>query len=1116
MQGFKSFIEKTIIDFPVGITAIVGPNGSGKSNIMDAMRWVFGEQRASELRGGEMDDIIFAGSEKRRPASFAEVALTIGDLPAEISGKWGTFSEITVTRKIYRNGEREYLINGKRCRLKDIRDIFYDTGLGTRSISIIEQERVTKIVNSTPEELRYFLEETAGVIRYKERKKDAEIRLKQAYDNLSRINDILSVMSAGLERLSAQTEQVKRYRELKSAKEEYEKALICVSYAKLFKDKEQYLKTVSAYRDEIAALVTENQSRIELEMSVQNKLDLSRGKLKEQRKVYDLTKETLTKAEGDIVRIDSNIGLAAKQEEQIAEDLKKSALRKDEISKRIEDIKTSLDDVKKVCDELSEKTQERLNSASEHKSMVESAQDELKRIKRKDVELIQQLTDCSNRLNLKNAEIISHKNSTVRLKREREELSQESSAFALRFERGKAELTALESALVELKKSAVLSFNALQERDQELNDLQKQRSAKEVKLNTIDSQINYLQNEINSKAAGGAQGREFIKRFGGELFTDAALDDDAFLLYGDIILFSDETRELLLNELSGADISLRFVFKSDTPALQNGSDILKVGECLYRQGVIYRKIGSDDPQMELMRLQQNLQNEQKVKETVFTEIKGNDERIAAVGAQVEALRNDYQKKSDSIKSSELNYSSMLTNVAHLEEQKQRMGRNIAVIEKEISFALDSAAFAEKEAEELRKRQVTLTEKQKELDAERSSFERKAEDLAGRLEKTRDEHAALSRELAKYSERKSALESESVRYKSEINEILSSIENLNERINKLAETRSGEWKQERETAVVRKSDASKQIILISDSIRVIESEQIEAEGSLAELRAALHGINNALHEIDKKLSDQLGKAEGVKAEMDELARRLFDCCGEDIDLVWQVYANKGVGARKLQDEINTVTAEIDALGPLNMAAEEEYETENRKYNEQNLQRRDIERSIESINDLISEIDDNSVQLFMETFKAVSGNFIAVFERFFGKGGSSSGYAELRLTEPENLLTTGVELSLTPPGKKINNKNLLSGGEKALAALTLLFALFLQKPTPFCFLDEVDAPLDDANVARFIDMVHSLADSTQFVIITHKYQTMAAADSLYGVTMQEGGVSSMLSVELKGSN
>ncbi|MDR0453744.1 MAG: AAA family ATPase [Deferribacteraceae bacterium] len=1117
IHGFKSFIEKTIIDFPKGITAIVGPNGSGKSNIMDAMRWVFGEQRASELRGGEMEDVIFAGSEKRRPAGFAEVALTMSDLPAEISGKWGTFSEITVTRKIYRTGEREYFINGKRCRLKDVRDIFFDTGLGARSISIIEQERVTKIVNSTPEELRYFLEETAGVTRYKERKKDAELRLRQTYDNLSRINDILSVMANSVEHLETQAKQVKRYRELKSQKEDFEKNLICLNYAKLVKDKELHTNAVSAYREETARLVTENQSRLKLETDMQNDLDMSREKLKELRKLYGAAKDAFSKAEGDIARIDSSLGLAAKQQVQITEDLEINRLREKEILKRLKDTEIALNETNNLREEFAGRTQNCHKSVTEYKGKTERAQEEIKRLNGRHLDIIQQFTGCTNKMNLKYAEITNQKNIASRLKREQKELSEESSVVAARLEKGATDLAALERTLTELKKNAASAFNAVQNKERELDSLHKKRSAQEVELKTIVNQIDFLQKEINSKLSGGTQGRELIERFGGKPYIETTADGgDNFLLHSDIIVFNDMNKTGVLQEFSRSNFSMRFIFESDLPAISADVGIVKVGDNLYLQGVIYRKIGGDDNRMALINLQQRLQKERNRKNLLLAAIEDDEKIIAGVRDEVAELQQNYRKKSGAIKTSELDYSSMLTGIAHLEERKQRMGRNIGVVDKEIALALSGAELAEKEAEELLKKQKFIEEKQRELESERSLIEKTLELLTKTLEEKREEYAAASRDFARYSERSRALEAENIQLKKESDNISFNIINLNARLNKITEIQSAEWIQERESALEKKNEASKQIISLSDSINRAESGQISAESGLAELRTALSGINNSLHEIDKKLSDQLNKAENIKTNMNALAQQMINNYGEEIAEVWQGYAGKAAGIKKIQEEITLVTAEIDALGPLNMAAEEEFETESQKYREQSAQRHDIEKSIDSINGLISEIDDSAAQIFQETFNAVRENFTAVFNRFFGRGEDSGGFAELRLTEPENLLTTGVELSLTPPGKKINNKNLLSGGEKALAAMTLLFALFLQKPTPFCFLDEVDAPLDDANVAHFIAMVRSLADITQFVIITHKHQTMAASDTLYGVTMQEGGVSSMLSVELKGTN
>lgn len=1105
IHGFKSFVDKTLIEFPQGITAIVGPNGSGKSNIMDALRWVFGEQRASELRGSDMGDVVFAGSEKRRSSGFAEVGLTMANLPSEITSKWGTFSEITITRKIYRTGEREYYINGRRCRLKDIRDIFFDTNIGSRSISIIEQERVTKIVNSTPEELRYFLEEAAGVIRYKERRKEAETRLKQTHDNLARISDLLSVLSSDMQHLSSQVEQLKRYRALKEGKEKLEKTLICLTYAQHLKEKEAFASNIDKYNKTIAEIVGRNQTSIDKEAVLIRSQEELREKIRKIRGEYEEAKEKLAAAESDIRQYISNLETAEQQKAQLEEDIERSKERIGELNERIASVSDSIQDTFDLVSDFEEQVEECQEEIGSKRALLDRAQNDMKAHNRKYLELSQQLTDVTNAYNLKKAEAENRKAQMERLKREHSQFTAEieevgksitdAEGCAADFQERKE---AISEDIAEMRSTLIQRQESYDEAAEEYREL-------DISLKTALNQVEFLRKELENRISGGA---EFLKEFNGRQYANSSMSEAVYLAFADLIVFESSVKEELLAKVKDMDISIRFVFDDELDKVKEQTVLEKIDGRLYRQGAVYRNIGTDDPSLALMKIQQNLsQEEQKVENLSSLALEARN-KLSSMELEIEDMRDDLSEKSGELGRIELEHTQTLTKLNHLKEQHLRLGRNISVIDKEISMSKNEIGISTDELEKAERKVGQLSGLKEKADAERRELEERVESIEEVLDDLRQRHADASRELARYTERRNSLQAEKAQLNKDKQNAQSSLEGLERRLRDLAEVQTEEWRENLGKTQELKNELSKEVLRLSDLITTAEQSHSDQEDELAIMRSELGELNNTLRELDRKSAEYKARQEGVNVSLEAAYNEAMNRYGIDINETWREQIALAPSKQKIQESINSTTIEIEALGALNMAAEAEYEDKAAQYNEQSTQRKDIEDAVKNLTELIGEIDDSTVQLFSDTFKAVRQNFIEVFTRFFG-----SGTADLSLTDPDNMLTTGIELTLSPPGKKVSNKNLLSGGEKALAALTLLFALFLQKPTPFCFLDEVDAPLDDANANRFISMVRSLSDQTQFIIITHKHQTMAAADSLYGVTMQEGGVSTVLSVELK---
>ncbi|MDR2870463.1 MAG: AAA family ATPase [Deferribacteraceae bacterium] len=1106
IQGFKSFVDKTLIEFPSGITAIVGPNGSGKSNIMDALRWVFGEQRASELRGGDMEDVIFAGSEARRASGFAEVGLTLSDLPTEITHKWGTFQDVTVTRKIYRSGEREYFINNRKCRLKDIKDIFFDTGLGARSISIIEQERVTKIVNSSPEELRYFLEETAGVIRYKERKKEAEARLRQTRDNLNRIEDILAVLAGDMQRLSAQVEQVLAYRELRDQKSTFEKAFFCVIYNQYVKERTELDNKLELARDAAMELTGQQQAQINEETALQRERLVLTDMLKDLRKEYERCKDSLAAAEGDIRQYEANIASAAQQREQLAIDIQAADSRIEDMNKRLLALSEAIQDVFDMVSDFEDRVEDYSAELAEHKAMQERIQDENKRHNKRWLEISQRATELSNKINLANAALNNQQAAVARLQREQAEMLDEGGTLDKRIDEAKQQATALEAdkdRLVGWQKELETQLTA---KEAELQAAAEQQSTMNIALQTAISRIELIEADMEARMSTGAS--SIIADYDGEPYSKLVkLSEGQYLQYADLYVFQDAHRAAILDRITNEDISLRFIFAADLPTLQNATPLAHISGCLYCEGRIYRAIGGDDPALAILNLEKTLEAEQQKLAKLQTERDKTMEAVQELQAELDEQEALAEANAGRLQEAELEWHTVKNQLGHLEDLKAKIARNASVLDKELALAKQEVASAKQAIAELETKQTQMEHAIAKAEEERAIIEEKTEAITERIEELREEHAAANRELAKYGERKSALQAEKAQLNTDKADAKATQDALKTRLERLADVQVAEWQTLLAEAGERKATSTKAALVFADEIKEAERKLLEADDKLVALRAELAKLRESLHGMDIANTEYVNKRDTIHKNIGEIHMQVQALYNVDINTIYRDIAKDAPSKTRIQEMIANTERSIEELGPLNMAAEAEYEEKGSQLAKQNAQKEDIEKGIDDLNALIGEIDESTAQLFSDTFNAVRQNFVEVFTRFFG-----SGSAELRLSDPEDLLNTGVELYINPPGKKVNNKNLLSGGEKALAALTFLFALFLQKPTPFCFLDEVDAPLDDANAARFIAMVRSLSDKTQFVIITHKHQTMAAADSLYGVTMQEGGVSAMLSVEL----
>lgn len=1113
LHGFKSFVDKTTVDFPDGITAIVGPNGSGKSNIMDAVRWVFGEQNAKELRGADMEDIVFNGSQKRKSAGFAEVGLTLSDIDEAVAAKYGAFSEITITRKFYKTGEREYYINNRKCRLKDIKDIFMDTGLGARSISIIEQGKVDKIINAGPEELRFFLEETAGVTRFKDKKKEAERRLQQTKDNLDRVTDIVEEIVTQMNALSHQAEQLKIYESMQSDFKRLERSYICTSHYIKAMDESRLKSRLIEKKQGYETLLAKYSEIVKRESIAENDAKIREDEYKtfQEKRIAAVTQKAQT--EGDIAALEAKIASSGSVKANLHESIKSEEARLTEISETRERLSEELETAKDALEFVTDKADELNDIMEDITAQKNDTAEEFKDIDKKFLEYTELITAKRNETIRIESSFDHTKAALERLNREKEALE------TTRHETENNKISA-EAEIEEINLKLSLDqdlYDKIKEEADEimraLDECRMKHSEEKAEIKSRESHIAFLEKQIADFSLFNSDDADFLKEHGAKLLIDALHDEDKEKLIdiGDVFIFGDSERDAAFKKISDMKSSLRFAFESDLQVIRealNVSGIHSDYKNIYFHGGIYKKVGDEDKGFKIVALKESLNNELRLLEEVNEKLLGSEQlaeylegKSEAKSIELQDARNIYDETKNSLIKKETELSGFAAEFERLEKRK-------TTVEKEIEITLSAFGSAKEAAASLKEEIDTALAEQAVIEEQRTELEENLEIITDNLEEKRAELTELKIQKAQKAEIVHSKGRELERVKNMEREVRANADTLSARLEKLLNVDEIKWQDDLDRLKNSLSDMQKEALTAEEEARNASNYLEELRKDMAELKSQAESVNNSIKSSDNEIRKIELELAGIKSVLETNAAAYIEKYGTEIAHEYMTYADTQTEPNKIKEEMNKIEINIEELGPVNLNALNDYKEAEERYRFLTGQRADLEGSIADINSFIYETNEATARLFSETFDAVKEKFIEVFHILFG-----NGEADLKLTDPDNILTSGVEIYIQPPGKKLQHMGLLSGGEKALTAMTLLFALFLQKPTPFCFLDEVDAPLDDANVERYVGMVKALSDKTQFILITHNHNTMSVADSLYGVTMQEYGVSTILSVSLE---
>ncbi|MBZ4653842.1 MAG: chromosome segregation protein [Peptococcaceae bacterium] len=1172
IQGFKSFADKTNLEFNPGITLVVGPNGSGKSNIADAIRWVLGEQSVKSLRGGKMEDVIFAGSDKRRPLGMSEVSLTIdnssGIFPLE-------FNEVTVTRRLYRSGESDYLINRVPCRLKDVHELFMDTGVGREGFSIIGQGKVDEILSAKPEERRGLLEEAAGIVKYRHRKREAVRKLEDTEASLIRLSDIISELSQQEEPLAEQARIASIYQQYKEELDSLEIGLL-IDEAQNAQNRLELLKNnINQEERECEALTSrfhglqaqEEEQKLKLQ---QKEEDVARF----QEKVYQ-ENILLEKYEGEkklsAERLSSLDREELALERELAQVTENAACLLEEISrhqKEGEQLKVNLQLAKTSLKEF-----ENLIHQEYSRHLKDSA--DLETLKTEHFESLQEETKINNEIAGAKQQIAGLERQWEQLKSKKEMLYREKLEVTAKVTELKRSLSENQETLAQLEKE----FKAHEERlkretvlHQEL--LQQNRCLMDEKNNILSRRKVLI--EMERDGQGYAQGvRELLQashhhQLKGILGTVAQL------------IIVPKAYETAIEEVLGG--SLQFIVTEDDQCAQEAIHYLKnkdKGRATFLplntikgskpndllpqgKGIIGRASELVSFDKKFAGIIEYLLGRVFVVEDLPTAVKKAKEtgfkyRMVTLDGQL--VNAGGSLTGGSVKA---NQTGILSRKRHIEE----LAGKAAVLEDKITLGQEQEGKKEKllqslqvDIEGCKQRMQECSLKDVELknslarwEGEIQRLARELESLKWQHEETQEETVQLQKKILSLEEEKGILREKTAVYQAKIQELQERIKNTqqeqlskNEQLSRLRvqvatweEKLSAHQKEEQQyiqqlrNLEEQKAGKEQELTFLKEkrqellnTQRTLEEEQgkvqvalKELEMKLSALRIEKQNIQDILLEVGqelKQLQSKLKEKEDkihqwqvqqskIETALEAAVRRLT----EQFSLEFHQAKHKGAQIqerRKTLQRINELKEEINALGSVNLAAIEEYARLKERLEFLTHQVRDMLEAKERLEQVIREMDQIMTRKFKETFVQVDTAFQEVFRQLFG-----GGRAQLILNSPENILETGVEIIAQPPGKKTQSLSLLSGGERALTAIALLLAILKVKPSPFCVLDEIEAALDEANVARFAQFLREFAETTQFILISHRKGTMEVADVLYGVTMEETGVSRLLSVKL----
>ena len=1134
LAGFKSFVDPTTLKIPSNLIGVVGPNGCGKSNIIDAVRWVMGESSAKHLRGDSMADVIFNGSSKRKPVSTATVELIFDNSDGKAGGEYAQYAEIGVKRQVSRDGLSAYFLNGTKCRRRDITDIFLGTGIGPRGYSIIEQGMISQIVEAKPEELRQHLEEAAGISKYKERRRETEHRIRHTRENLERLEDLRLEVGKHLDRLDRQARQAERYKLLKAEQRRKDAEWHALQWRTLdheLQQRKQRLAQMNAELEKAVARLRSFESDTESEReslsaaqeavnTVQAEMyrigaeiaRLEQG-IAHRKDMQSRQQRALAEAERDQQELTSHIDLDRAHLAELKRDIDKSEpeleqARKQESEEtaRLADLEEQTEAMRATWEDFSSRSGQASREAEVERTRIEALdrnlQDRARRIEKLRAE----------RANLKTEEIES---ALERLRGEREQAAEQQSEAEARHNEVRARLS-----------DAVAELRSQRERSNELSARHRQLQGRKSSLETLQQAAlgdhsESLRQWLKDNGISGAQRlaqvieveagfEKVVEAALGELLEAVVVDDPWALLdsagvpEGGVCLVSSSAgpkpKSGLGARVNGPLAVHQLLDGFDT---QESSDNIRVRE----DGVLgtnhWLRARGSSPTSGVIERERELRELEDAEAELAEQLDHSKQSVA----QMEAAVADLEAQRDATQE-EINR--LLRRGAELDGQvKSREAQLAAVqqrfvgIDREIAEQGERLEGDEGTIRQARSRLESSVESMAGLEEERAKLEARRRELTDQYEQAR----RVAREAQQRVQHMTiALESK----RSAMRSTEQSLQRTESQLKSLAD---------------RKAELASQIETLSNPIGEEEKalkdqlqRRLEVEEKLRDARTRADEIAEKLRHIDsgrqqidaeiqrrrEALAEERVGQEGLRVKAQGLVEHLDETEFDREALLAELSDEATADAWRAS--VEELEQKIRRLEPVNLAAIEEFKTEQERKQYLDAQNDDLVQALETLEDAIAKIDRQTRTRFKETFDKVNKGVQVLFPRLFG-----GGHAYLDLTG-DDLLSTGVAIMARPPGKRVTNIHLLSGGEKALTAVSVVFSIFQLNPAPFCMLDEVDAPLDDANVGRFSELVREMSEQVQFLFVSHNKITMEIAHQLMGVTMREPGVSRLVSVDV----
>lgn len=1176
IQGFKSFPDKIVLTFGPGITSIVGPNGSGKSNISDAVRWVLGEQSAKILRGSKMEDIIFAGTELRKPLGFAEVSLTIDNsskiLPID-------FKEVTVTRRVYRSGESEYYINKSACRLKNIHELFMDTGLGKDGYSIIGQGRIDEILSTKSEDRRQVFEEAAGITKYKFRKQEAEKKLELTRQNLIRIKDIINELELQLDPLREQAEKAKKFLNL-SEQLKVSEINICLHIIEKLK---KNLNEVNENYEILCSQLTQSQSDLQkLEHQVEELYTYTKNKEKEIEEI----RNNLHSIESTIKSYTNEVNIWENNIENNIENLKKINLEVQNTSNKIINFKEELFNKHLLLEKLLKSQQEANDHVKklekENKKIIEAMESEnlaIDSLKSEVIEIMNSISETKvkinslkvldknfiDRKNYINKDIEEKNKAIAELNELNKHLEQKFASMQLEIKQKQRLLEQSHNEINNKRKEHEVLKNRYNERisvrkEKEskkflLEEMEKDydgysKSVKNVLLEWKNGRLRRLniygalsqlidvpkqfvtaieialgsamQNIVVETEQDAKMAIEFLKlnhlgratflpisSVNGNLLQDRngeLKDFPGYLGLAAQCIHFDSKYQGIINSLlgrvvivdnidNGINMAKKFGYRFKIVTLQG--DILNAGGSL--SGGSINKVNSFlSRRKEINELNQEILSISSSIDKIGKDILEKDKEINALENNIQVLEQslkEYEGDCIALESDIKHNRSILDN--HMQnknllfKEKEQLNEQIESTANEIQILLNSVKTFE---DEIKRIEDLISQKQADYKEEMEIKERLTQEILDKKLFL----GSINKDIDLVNERIKALQYE-------INEFENNKNRKNQEYIELQ--KKNETLREQITVKAQNIQAlENRYKLLQDKLEQCSNEKKQAEQNINVYQLAIKDKRENISLLQQEYHRIENKKLRIELELENNVNKLWD----EYELTFTSaleYKKDIENIAQVQKNINALKNEIKALGNVNVNAIEEYKNTKERYEFLCKQRDDLEEAEIGLVKIITDMLNLMKKQFSNQFQIINENFKIVFKQLFG-----GGKAELKLAEPNNVLESGIEIEVQPPGKKLQNLMLLSGGEKAFTAIALLFAILKVRPTPFCILDEIEAALDDVNVYRFAQYLKKYSQQTQFIIITHRRGTMETADILYGVTMQEHGVSKLISLKI----